>query len=102
MTLTNTFISNTELGIDLAVLVIKGTPSIHFTINNSTNIVTTNRLAITKWLVRTTKELQSKYTYLETVACNADGKGEYRVKLFSKLGFVRTSDADYYMEWRAN
>lgn len=98
--LTNTFMSAPELGLDLAVLVIKGIPSVHFTVNNSTEIKEDGKkVARTKWLLKAIKELQSKYTYLETVACNNDGKGEYRASMFAKKGFVRTSANDFHMEW---
>ena len=98
--MTNTFLSAPELGIDLAVLVIRGVPSVHFTVNNSTVILEDGKkLARTKWLLKAVKELQTKYDYLETVACNSDGRGEYRANMFAKRGFVRTSTDDFHMTW---
>lgn len=96
----NSFYSAPELGLDLAVLVIKNIPSVHFTVNNSTEIVEDGKkIARTKWLIKTIKEIQTKYDYLETVACNNDGKGEYRAAMFAKIGFVRTSTTDFHMTW---
>lgn len=56
-----------------------------------------NRIAITRWLLATWKEIQVEYKG-KTLYCDAyndDGKGDYRLSIYQKLGFIK--DGKYCM-----
>lgn len=82
--------NNLDLQCSLNVWCDKGDWYISFQVNGSYDRKDNkNKVAITRWLLKTWKEVQSKYKG-KTLYCEPwgdDGGFEYRSAIYSKLGF---------------
>lgn len=81
---------NSTLNTELNVWCDNGDWYISFKVNGSYDKKDNNqKVAITRWLLKTWKEIKVKYAG-KTLYCEPwgeDGMGEYRSKIYTKLGF---------------
>jgi hypothetical protein len=82
MYLSTSIINNTKVSIT-----IDANNGIYFQVGDDFEISSTNKVAITKWLLKEWKHIKERYAYLHCNPYSADGLQDYRKACFLKLGF---------------
>jgi hypothetical protein len=70
---------------------------INGTFQRNENLDLKTRLAITKWALKTIKSTVASGVVLCTAGYGADGHKDYRIKLFTKLGFKADASGLMYL-----
>lgn len=65
---------------------------IYFKVGDDFEISSTNKVAITKWLLKEWKHIKDRYAFLRCNPYSADGLQDYRKQAFLKLGFKEEED----------
>ena len=88
-----------KFGKDTVIFLITGN-DIQFLVNGELNKTTiTNKVAITKWLIKQFNNCKKIYPYLTCNTHKEDGLGEYREKQYLRLGFQKFNG---YFFWSKN
>jgi hypothetical protein len=77
-------------------LAIEDDCEIIFTVDGTLDKVKTNKVAITKWLLKEWGKVKIRFSYLHCKPYKDDGNAEYRKKAFNKLGFKSERDILFF------